>query len=79
MHAAFVDFITRLSPKELETRFQRTVLRATPVGADPARNWALFYDFYRSLTERQEGQLPHTFVETFANAYKEHVTKKEKD
>ncbi len=65
MRAAFLDFIGRLDPKELDARFPRT-----------AERWELFAEFYRNLTERPEDQLPHTFVETFATAYKDAANKK---
>jgi type VI secretion system FHA domain protein len=65
MRAAFLDFIGRLDPRELDARFPKT-----------AERWELFAEFYRNLTERPEDQLPHTFVETFATAYKSVANKK---
>jgi type VI secretion system FHA domain protein len=71
MRAAFVDFIGRLDPTELETRFQRTARRNLMPGAAQARYWELFSEFYRNLCEMPQDNLPHTFVEAFANAYKQ--------
>ncbi|MGB6451964.1 MAG: type VI secretion system-associated FHA domain protein TagH [Steroidobacteraceae bacterium] len=68
--AAFVEFIDRFDPAELEARFQRAARRGTAPGSSEARNWALFVEFYRSLTEMPAGRLPPTFVEAFASAYK---------
>lgn len=63
MRAAFVDFVGRLDPRDLATRFERSARRKT------MGNWELYGDFYRSLCEMQPGTLPHIFVETFAQKY----------
>jgi type VI secretion system protein len=63
MRAAFVDFVGRLDPRDLATRFERSARRKT------MGNWELYGDFYRSLCEMQPGALPHIFVETFAHNY----------
>jgi type VI secretion system FHA domain protein len=64
--SAFVEFIDRLDPTELETRFER----ATRRGKAKSQNWELYADFYRNLTEMPADHLPHTFVEAFAAAYR---------
>jgi type VI secretion system protein len=66
MRSAFVEFVDRLDPDELETRFERAVRR----GKSKSQNWELYVDFYRNLTEMPQGHLPHTFVEAFAAAYR---------
>ena len=63
MRAAFVDFVGRLDPRDLATRFERSARRKT------MGNWELYGEFYRSLCEMQPGALPHIFVETFAQNY----------
>lgn len=65
MRAAFVDFIGRLDPRDLATRFERNGRRKT------MGNWELYGDFYRSLCEMQPNVLPHIFVETFAQNYEQ--------
>ena len=65
MRAAFVDFLGRLDPRDLATRFERSSRRKT------MGNWELYGDFYRSLCEMQPGTLPHIFVETFAHNYEQ--------
>jgi predicted component of type VI protein secretion system len=65
MRAAFVDFVGRLDPRDLATRFERSARRKT------MGNWELYGDFYRSLCEMQPGTLPHIFVETFAQNYEQ--------
>jgi len=63
MFAAFVDFIGRLDPRDLATRFERSSRRKS------MGNWELYGEFYRSLCETPAGTLPHIFVETFAQSY----------
>ncbi len=67
--AAFVEFIGRFDPAELEARFQRAARRGKATGGE-ASNWSLFAEFYRNLAEMPADRLPHTFVEAFASAYK---------
>lgn len=70
MRSAFVDFIGRLDPAELEARFDRAKRTGEPV-----QYWDLYGDLYRNLTEMPADHLPHTFVEAFANAYLEWLRK----
>ena len=63
MRAAFVDFVSRLDPRDLATRFERSARRKT------MGNWELYGEFYRSPCEMQPDSLPHIFVETFAQNY----------
>ena len=65
MRAAFVDFVGRLDPRDLATRFERSARRKT------MGNWELYGEFYRSLCEMQPDSLPHIFVETFAQNYEQ--------
>jgi type VI secretion system protein len=63
MRAAFVDFVGRLDPRDLATRFERSPRRKT------LGNWELYGEFYRQLCDMQPNALPHIFVETFAQNY----------
>ncbi len=65
MFAAFLDFVGRLDPRDLATRFERSSRRKT------LGNWELYGEFYRSLCEMPPGTLPHIFVETFAQNYEQ--------
>jgi type VI secretion system FHA domain protein len=76
MRAAFVEFLDRLDPAELEARFERAARRGKAKSADKAHYWELFTTFYRNLLEMPADHLPHTFVEAFAAAYREAVKKK---
>ncbi len=76
MRSAFVEFLDRLDPAELEARFERAARRGKAKTADKAQYWELFTTFYRNLIEMPADHLPHTFVEAFAAAYREAVKKK---
>ena len=73
--AAFVEFLDRLDPAELEARFERAARRGKARSADKAQYWELFTTFYRNLIEMPADHLPHTFVEAFAAAYREYTRK----
>ncbi|MGH8220578.1 MAG: type VI secretion system-associated FHA domain protein [Steroidobacteraceae bacterium] len=71
LRAAFVEFVGRFDPAELEARFERTLRRSVKTAAnDESRYWRLFVEFYRNLAEMPADRMPHTFVEAFATAYK---------
>jgi type VI secretion system FHA domain protein len=74
--AAFIEFLDRLDPAELEARFERAARRGKARSADKAQYWELFTTFYRNLIEMPADHLPHTFVEAFAASYREAVKKK---
>jgi type VI secretion system FHA domain protein len=73
--AAFVEFLDRLDPAELEARFERAARRGKARSADKEQYWELFTTFYRNLIEMPADHLPHTFVEAFAAAYREYLKK----
>src|SRR5262249_14725894 len=72
---AFIEFLDRLDPAELEARFQRAARR----GKTNPQYWGLYVEFYRNLIEMPADHLPHTFVEAFARAYRELLSKKPAD
>jgi type VI secretion system protein len=73
--AAFVEFLDRLDPAELEARFERAARRGKARSADKAQYWELFVNFYRNLIEMPADHLPPTFVEAFGLAYREALKK----
>jgi len=73
--AAFVEFLDRLDPAELEARFERAARRGKARAADKSQYWELFTTFYRNLIEMPADHLPHTFVEAFSAAYREALKK----
>ena len=75
IRAAFVEFLDRLDPAELEARFERAARRGKARSADKEQYWEMFTTFYRNLIEMPADHLPHTFVEAFASAYREYIKK----
>lgn len=75
LRAAFVEFVDRLDPSELEARFERAGRRGKLRSGDRAGYWDLYAEFYRSLIEMSADHLPHTYVEAFAKAYKDALKK----
>ncbi len=49
MQEAFVEFVGRLDPAELEARFERAARRGKLRGGGKAQAWELYADFYRNL------------------------------
>jgi type VI secretion system protein len=68
---AFVEFMGRLDPAELEARFERAARRGKLRSGGKAEYWELYGEFYRNLVEKPAELLPHTFVEAFSLAYRE--------
>ncbi|HTY51356.1 MAG TPA: type VI secretion system-associated FHA domain protein TagH [Steroidobacteraceae bacterium] len=78
MQAALLQLLARLDPAELEPRFERSTRRtanAPDTGTGNVRYWELYGDFYRSLSDKAGGGLPHAFSEAFAEAYHETLAK----
>ena len=76
MQEAFVEFVGRLDPAELEARFERAARRGKLRTGGKAQSWELYGDFYRNLVEKPAEHMPHTFVEAFSIAYREYLKKK---
>lgn len=72
---AFVEFVGRLDPAELEARFERAARRGKLRTGGHAQYWDLYGEFYRNLVEKPAELLPHTFVEAFSLAYREFLRK----
>jgi type VI secretion system protein len=76
MQEAFVEFVGRLDPAELEARFERAARRGKLRTGGKVQAWELYADFYRNLVEKPAEHMPHTFVEAFSLAYREYLKKK---
>jgi type VI secretion system protein len=75
LQAAFVDFVARLDPTELESRFGRPARGGSDRGA---RNWELYSEFYRTIAAKGDGELPRVFLDAFSAAYAVHLSRPEK-
>ena len=67
--AAFEEFLSRVDPKELEERFERTGKRGVFGGQNKAKYWDLYAELFAGLAQRPADGFPHTFTETFARAF----------
>ncbi len=75
MHAAFEEFLSRVSPKELEDRFERATKRTVFGTQSKTKYWDLYSEMFSGLAQRPEDGFPHVFVEAFAKAYQAKLRK----
>jgi type VI secretion system protein len=69
MHAAFVEFLNRLDPKDLEERFERSSKRGVFGSQNRNKYWELYAEMYAGLAQRPPDGYPHLFIETFARNF----------
>ncbi len=70
MFVAFIDFIERLDPEELQSKFDRGMKRGAILGAaNKMKYWDLYTELYQVMTQHPPGQFPHLFAEELARAY----------
>jgi type VI secretion system protein len=67
--AAFEEFLSRVDPKELEERFERSGKRGVFGGQNKAKYWDMYAELFAGLAQRPADGFPHTFTETFAKAF----------
>jgi type VI secretion system protein len=67
--AAFEEFLSRVDPKELEQRFDRSGKRGVFGGQSKAKYWDLYAELFAGLAQRPADGFPHVFMETFTKAY----------
>jgi type VI secretion system protein len=74
MREAVRDYLERLDPDELRSRFDRGLKRGGLLaGANKLKYWDLYEESYRVLTHHEEGHLPESFTEEFTRAYEEAI------
>ncbi len=74
MGKALQDFMERLDPEELQSRFDQGLKRSSLLsGANKLKYWELYSECFHILTHHEEGRLPETFSEEFARAYEEEI------
>ncbi len=70
---AFDEFIDKLEPEELETRFAASMKRGSMFSkGSKGKYWDLYGELYSVMTQRTPGQFPHSFVEDFVSAYEQY-------
>lgn len=74
MMSAFVHYMDRLNPEELQENFDRTLDR-NPVfrALNQLKYWQLYCDLYPIMTQQSIGTLPHQFGEDFVRSYEKHL------
>jgi type VI secretion system protein len=72
---ALDDLLHRLDPNELQERFDRGLKRnAAGAGANKAKYWELYSEFYPLVNQRDARGMPAVFAEEFARSYAEKLT-----
>jgi type VI secretion system protein len=69
IRAAFEEFLSRVDPKELEDRFEKSGKRGVFGGQGKAKYWDLYAELFAGLAQRPADGFPHLFTETFAKAF----------
>lgn len=74
MIKAFVEFVDRLEPHELEENFDKTLDRKPLFSAlGQAKYWQLYCDFYPIVTQRGTASLPQQLAEDFVREYERQI------
>lgn len=74
MQAAVDELLERLSPSELQERFDRGLKRGALLGAtNKMKYWDLYTEFYQVLNQRDDQNLPSVFTDEFGKVYAERV------
>jgi type VI secretion system protein len=69
LRAAIADYVGRLDPDDLESKFSSGKRGGLMGAANKLKYWDLYRDLYQVVTQGQPGQLPQQFLEEVARAY----------
>jgi predicted component of type VI protein secretion system len=70
LRTAIDDYVGRLDPDELESKFSSSSKRGGLINAaNKLKYWDLYKDLYQVVTQHQPGQFPQQFLEELARAY----------
>ncbi len=69
MRAGFEEFLGRVSPAELEERFERATKRGVFKTQNKSRYWDLYTEMFAGLSQRPADGFPHLFTEAFAKTF----------
>jgi len=74
MMSAFVHYMDRFNPAELQENFDRTLDKKPLLSAmNQLKYWQLYCDLYPIMTEQSIGSLPHQFGEDFVRSYEKYL------
>ena len=69
LRVAIADYIARLDPETLESKFTSGKRGGLMGAAQKLKYWDLYRDLYAVVAQGQPGQLPQQFLEEMARAY----------
>jgi type VI secretion system FHA domain protein len=69
LRTAISDYIGRLDPDELESKFTSGKRGGLMNAANKLKYWDLYKDLYQVVSQHQPGQFPQQFLEEMARAY----------
>jgi type VI secretion system protein len=75
MRVAVADYIGRLDPDDLETKFTNGKRGVLMGAANKLKYWDLYKDLYQVVTQGPQGQMPQQFLEEMARAYEHESTR----
>jgi type VI secretion system FHA domain protein len=75
LRVAVADYIGRLDPDELESKFTNGKRGGLMNAANKLRYWDLYKDLYQVVTQGPSGQMPQQFLEEMARAYEHESTR----
>jgi type VI secretion system protein len=67
--SAFEEFLGRVTPKDLEERFDRATKKSVFGNQNKAKYWELYSEMFAGLSQRPPDGFPHVYTEAFAKAY----------
>jgi type VI secretion system protein len=71
LRAAVADYVSRLDPDELESKYTSGKRGGLMSAANKLKYWDLYKDLYQLVTQAEPGQLPQQFLEEMARAYEQ--------
>jgi type VI secretion system FHA domain protein len=75
LRVAIADYIGRLDPDDLESKFSGGKRGGLMGAAHKLKYWDLYRDLYQVVAQGQPGQLPQQFLEEMARAYEAEGTR----
>ncbi len=75
LRQAIVDFVGRLDPEELESKFTSGKRGPLIAATNKLKYWDVYKDLYQVVTQHQPGHFPQQFLEELARAYEHEQTR----
>jgi type VI secretion system protein len=75
LRTALADYVARLDPDELESKFTNGRRGGIMNAANKLKYWDLYKDLYQVVTQPASGQLPQLFIEDLGRAYEQEAAR----